>query len=87
MLAMKSLSDLTFPPPPENVAQAFGFTNQVLMAIEKVQRIVGDEVDANGLRTVCLFPRPASRQINDSRAGILTLDLFVCHVFRYLLSQ
>ena len=41
---LKSLSDLTFPSPPENAAQARGYINQVLMAIGKVQRTAGDEV-------------------------------------------
>ena len=40
---LKSLSDLAFPSPPENAAQARGYINQVLMAIGKVQR-TGDEV-------------------------------------------
>ena len=40
----KSLSDLTFPSPPENAAQARGYINQVLMATGKVQRTAGDEV-------------------------------------------
>ena len=43
-IRLKSLSDLTFPSPPENAAQARGYINQVLMAIGKVQRRAGDEV-------------------------------------------
>ena len=43
-IRLKSLSDLTFPSPPENAAQARGFMNQPLMAIGKVQRTAGDEV-------------------------------------------
>ena len=43
-IRLKSLSDLTFPSPPENAAQARGYINQVLMAIGKVQRTAGDEV-------------------------------------------
>ena len=43
-IRLKSLSDLTFPSPPENAAQALGFINQTLMAIGKVQRTAGDEV-------------------------------------------
>ena len=42
-IRLKSLSDLTFPSPPENAAQARGFINQTLMAIGKV-RTAGDEV-------------------------------------------
>ena len=36
-IRLKSLSDLNFPSPPQNAAQAPGFINQVLMAIDKVQ--------------------------------------------------
>ena len=43
-IRLKSLSDLTFPSPPENAAQARKYINQVLMAISKVQRTAGDEV-------------------------------------------
>ena len=43
-ISLKSLSDLTFPSPPENAAQARVFINQTLMAIGKVQRTAGDEV-------------------------------------------
>ena len=43
-IRLKSLSDLTFPSPPENAAQARGYINQVPMAIGKVQRTAGDEV-------------------------------------------
>ena len=43
-IRLKSLSDLSFPSPPENAAQARGFINQTLMAIGKVQRTAGDEV-------------------------------------------
>ena len=43
-IRLKSLSDLTFPSPPENAAQARGFINQTLMAIGRVQRTAGDEV-------------------------------------------
>ena len=43
-IRLKSLSDLTFPSPPENAAQARGYINQVLMATGKVQRMAGEEV-------------------------------------------
>ena len=43
-IRLKSLSDLTFPSPPENAARAQGYVNQVLMAIGKSQRTAGDKV-------------------------------------------
>ena len=43
-IRLKSLSDLTFPSPPENAAQTRGYINRVLMSIGKVQRTAGDEV-------------------------------------------
>ncbi|CAE7028491.1 GIP [Symbiodinium sp. CCMP2592] len=43
-IRVKSLSDLSFPNPPQNAAQARGFVNQTLMAIGKLQKTPGDEV-------------------------------------------
>ena len=43
-IRLKSLNDLTFPSQPENAAQARGCSNQVLMAIGKVQRTADDEI-------------------------------------------
>ena len=43
-IRVKSLTDLTFPTPPQNAAQARGFVNQTLMAIGKLQKTPGDEV-------------------------------------------
>ena len=43
-IRIKSLTDLSFPNPPQNAAQARGFVNQTLMAIGKLQKTPGDEV-------------------------------------------
>ena len=44
VIRIKSLTDLSFPNPPQNAAQARGFVNQTLMAIGKLQKTPGDEV-------------------------------------------
>ena len=44
VIRVKSLSDLTFPNPPDNAGQARGYVNQVLMAIGKLQKTPGSEV-------------------------------------------
>ena len=45
-IRVKSLSDITFPMPPRDAAQARGYVNQVLMSIGKLQKTHGHEVYA-----------------------------------------
>ena len=45
-IRVKSLSDISFPMPPRDAAQARGYVNQVLMSIGKLQKTHGHEVYA-----------------------------------------
>ena len=75
-ICLKSLSDLTFPSPPENAARARGYI--VLMVIGKVQRTAGDEVyiwaqecmtlTDSQLKADLRFPR-LNREIRACRKG------------------
>ena len=41
---VKSLTDLVFPHPPVNAGEARGYVDQVLMAIGKLQKTLGNEL-------------------------------------------